>query len=171
MGYTHYWTFKKTSRSASLVETKYKQAVKDIAKVVLHAKKNIVNLSGYTAHTEVGQYGGIDFNGVQDEAHENFYLREHFSQGLDFHFCKTAQKEYDVVVVAALIILKFRLGSNIEISSDGDYGDWIAGLELAKHVLKLKSLKIPLPKQEIVNIEDLDLPDNVLIFRNGRRLI
>jgi len=143
MSYTHYWTFNKTKTKAADVEKAYQRAIRDIHKIVLFSKKNVVNLAGFTAHTKVGAYGGIDFNGVKDDGHENFYLREHFSQGIGFHFCKTARKQYDIVVTAALIVLKHRLKGAVDVSSDGWSDDWEQGLELAKLVLKLKTLKIP----------------------------
>ena len=40
-----------------------------------------------------------------------------------FDFCKTARKPYDVVVCAALLAIKHHQGDNVEIRSDGDFGD------------------------------------------------
>jgi len=150
MGYTHYWRFQKTNQKAAVVEAEYQRAVKDIAKLVKFAKKHIVNLSGYTAHTKIGQYGGIEFNGVGNGGHENFYLREHFNQNFDdgsgFNFCKTAAKPYDIVVTAALSVLKYRLKDNIVVTSDGYRREWQDGVELARKVL---NRKIPNPIEEM----------------------
>lgn len=148
MGYTHYWTFKKPNRGdAAKTEELYQKAVKECAKIIRTYYDANGGLSGYTAHTPIGKYGGILVNGKGDDAHEDFVLREHFKQNFEntdgFDFCKTARKPYDVVVTACLIVLKHRLGDYIKVSSDGYQHEWEAGLELAKRVLKLKTLTIP----------------------------
>jgi len=145
MGYTHYWTMKKAKRGQSAqLENDYQRAVLACAKIAKAYYKDIGGLSGYTAHTALGAYGGIELNGKGDDAHEPFILREHYSETRELDFCKTARKPYDVVVTACLIALKYHLGDNIEISSDGNCCDWVEGLELAKRVLKRKTLEIPL---------------------------
>lgn len=152
MGYTHYWTFKKTKQKSQEVEKVYQTAIKECNKVILYYQKNAESwerLSGYSAHCKNGQYGGINFNGKGKYAHENFYLREHFNQNFDnfgkgFNFCKTARKYYDIVVIACLSILKYRLKDNIDISSDGFYNEWIDGVNLAQKVIKRK-VKNPIP--------------------------
>lgn len=152
MGYTHYWTFKKPKRGETKeVEKRYQAAVLDCARIIKTYYDANGGLSGVTAHTKLGEYGGILVNGKGDDAHEDFSLREHFKKNFDiqfyhnpgFNFCKTARKPYDVVVTACLIVLKHRLGDYIDVSSDGYQHDWEAGLELAKRVLKLKTLTIP----------------------------
>jgi hypothetical protein len=143
MGYTHYWNFTKIKGKATETEELYQKAVKDCQKVILAYKKEHGGLAGYSAHTKLGQYGGIDFNGAREEGHENFLLREHFSVNERFNFCKTARKPYDVVVVACLIVLDFHLKDAISVGSDGDYNEWLEGLELARKVLKRKTLTIP----------------------------
>ena len=66
-------------------------------------------------------------------------MREHFRdnfEGNEFFFCKTAQKPYDVVVVACLAVLKHRMKDLIVISSDGDSADWWLGVAMARRILK-----------------------------------
>lgn len=142
MGYTHYWTFKHTKGSAVRNETKYQQAIKQCNAIISYYSAKFGGLAGYSAHTK-GQYGGIDVNGSRENGHENFLLREHFSENEAFNFCKTAAKPYDVVVTACLIILANKLGTAISVSSDGNSQDWIAGLQLAQNVTRLKSLQLP----------------------------
>ena len=151
MGYTHYFTFKvpKGIKAAKL-EADYQAAILECAKVAKAFNQECsdkgltdARLAGYTAHTKIGQYGGIELNGKGELAHESFTLREHFKQNLDgfgngFAFCKTARKPYDTVVVACLSILKYRLGDAIEVSSDGEAGDWVNGVLLARRTLKRK---------------------------------
>jgi hypothetical protein len=151
MGYTHYWTCKATRGQARKIEAAYQRAIKECNTVIRFAKKHECNLSGYNAHMKANEYGGIKLNGVGDDAHEDFTMREHFNQNISpfflYQFCKTARKPYDIVVVACLCILKDRLGDAIEVSSDGDASDWIDGAALARLVLK-RRIDVP---QEIMN--------------------
>lgn len=151
MGYTHYFTFKvpKGIKAATL-EANYQAAILECAKVAHEynaecADKGLTDarLAGYTAHTKLGAYGGVELNGKGDLGHEFFTLREHFKQNLEgfgggFHFCKTARKPYDTVIVACLAILKYRLGNAIEVSTDGQAGDWVNGVLLARRVIRRK---------------------------------
>lgn len=144
MGYTHYFTFNKPKGvKASDLEAKYKSALLECAKVAkvynaecLEREADWERLSGYTAHTKPGAYGGLQLNGKGENAHETFELREHFSENEGFGFVKTAMKPYDIVVVACLAILKYRLGNAIDVSSDGRNADWNEGVELARRVIK-----------------------------------
>jgi len=144
MGYTHYWTFTSNRGKTAQMEKKYQVAIKKCAKVIRAYSTEFGGLSGYTAHDKTGRYGGLKVNGSREYAHEDFAMREHLSENESFGFCKTAQKPYDTVVVACLIILKHCLGDSIEVSSDGNASEWANGLTLAKQVLGLKTLRIPL---------------------------
>jgi hypothetical protein len=164
MGYTHYWTFRKPAGiPAAELEKNYQQAVKDCVKVIKEYQKNALGsdrLSGYSAHTKPGQYGGVNVNGKQDNAHEPFTLPEHFSDNFKlyvndgsagmsgaFNFCKTARKPYDMVVVACLSILKYRLGDAVDVSSDGTIEDWSEGVLWARVCLK-RAIPNPLNTSE-----------------------
>jgi len=128
--------------SMQKLERKFQTAIKRCQKIVSTYYKANGGLSGYSAHTPPGKYGGLNFNGAREEAHETFVVREHFSENLSFNFCKTAQKPYDVVVIACLIVLKHYLKDAIEVNSDGNCDDWIDGLKLAQRTTGLK-LSIP----------------------------
>lgn len=141
MGYTHYWSFNKAPRGlAKKTEKDYQLALKECAQIV-HAyqvvAEDAARLSGYTAHTKIGEYGGLEVNGKGGKAHEPFTMPEHYSQG-GSSFCKTARKPYDVVVTACLAVLRDRLGNRFSVSSDGYSDDWEAGITLASLVLKRK---------------------------------
>ncbi len=144
MGYTHYFTFKAPARGdAAAVEELYQSTLKEAQRIVSFYQKHATGLdrlSGYSAHTN--RYGGLNFNGKQENAHEPLILREHYKQNEAFNFCKTAQKPYDVVVVAVLCLLKYRLGDLIDVGSDGRALDWAAGAALARAALKRK-IQIP----------------------------
>lgn len=149
MGYTHYWTFNKPKKGkARLTEKKYQSAVKDCAKLIRAHYIANGGLSGYSAHTEAGKYDGILFNGEGSDAHEDFSLRATYKENLDsfgdgFNFCKTAQKPYDVVVVACLLILEHHLGDLIEVSSDGYLDDWYEGRNMVRRYLKNPDFQVP----------------------------
>jgi len=145
MGYTHYFTFNAANKGeAKKAEKLYQLAVKDCAKIIKAYSLANGGLAGYTAHTKLGEYSGIEVNGSRENGHEPFILREHFNENEGFNCCKTAQKPYDRVVVACLIALKNRLGDLVEVSSDGEVQDWAEGLALAERVLKRKSLAVPM---------------------------
>ena len=154
MGYTHYWQFKAIPKGkAASIERKYKKALRDCQRIALayHAACKELDqadfgLSGYTAHTKVGQYGGLKINGKGDLAHEDFIMREHYTQNLDpnlyFGFCKTARKPYDMVITACLTVLKAALGDLLIVNSDGGPSEWVRGVNYAETVLK-RSFKCP----------------------------
>lgn len=140
MGYTHYFTFKPAPKgTAELVEKRYQAALRECQRLVKaynSTAEGDARLSGYSAHTKLGAYGGLDVNGKGDNAHEPFTLREHYSQNVGSNFCKTAYKPYDTVVVACLALLKYRLGDLIEIGSDGSREDWALGVLFAAIALR-----------------------------------
>jgi hypothetical protein len=143
MGYTHYWTFKKAPRgTAAQTEKVYQKAIKECTKVIRDYSETFGGLSGYSAHSDT--YGGVLVNGSERVGQcEPLVLREHFSQNEAFNFCKTGQYPYDTVVTACLIILKHRLGSCIDVTSDGRADNWNDGLILVQKVLGLKKVQIP----------------------------
>lgn len=143
MGYTHYWSFLKGKRNtAAETEASYQKAMLECAKVVKYWYDRNGGISGYTAHTKPGTYGGLGFNGKGEEGCEAFMMREHYSQNDRAGFCKTGRCPYDVLVVACLAILKYRLGDAFDVGSDGTRLDWAEGVQLAQTVLKRK-IQIP----------------------------
>lgn len=152
MGYTHYWAFKTPERKkgeAERIDKLYKKALLEcqrICKAYNKTATGLDRLSGFSAHTKLGQYGGLEVNGKRENRHESFSMREHYRQVLEepFAFCKTARKPYDVAVTACLSVLKYRLGELISVSSDGNAEDWHAGVQLARSVLK-RNVANPIP--------------------------
>jgi len=82
----------------------------------------------------------VNFNGINDDAHETFYVKVNDS---GFNFCKTARKPYDKVVTACLILLKHYFNF-IEVSSDGDLDEWKYGIELFKSVFPDRTISLSL---------------------------
>lgn len=141
MGYTHYW---KVKPKAS--KTKYTAALKDI-KAIVESNETWVLLADLdgNAGTTPELKNGIAFNGIGENSHESFILPKDVTDFQDCEFCKTAQKPYDVVVTACLAVLAFHLGKGIEVSSDGDKSDWLAGIGLACSILN-KVIPNPIKK-------------------------
>jgi hypothetical protein len=81
---------------------------------------------------EVSDYQ-IRFNGVGNDGHETFILKKsgwEFKDvdrpnHLQFNFCKTARKPYDLAVGLVLLVAKNHSPNSIRVSSDGDWeSDW-----------------------------------------------
>lgn len=127
MGYTHY-----LYREKNLDHVKFNNAVKDCQKIV--QELNVpVQFESDNNDPPVFSPELIRFNGVNDDGHETFLIERDFTdsykvtdkQNRFFSFCKTAYKPYDIAVTACLIVLKHHLGNAINVSSDGDYNDWL----------------------------------------------
>lgn len=71
----------------------------------------------------------IRFNGVGDDGHETLVVKR---DSLNFDFCKTNGKPYDIWVTALLILMHFHAPDVWGISSDGGAQDWVAGLNLVR---------------------------------------
>lgn len=138
MGYVHYWTFNVPASGAArnAATRRYYQACIEIAHVVYTYAQQYGGVSGHTAHTAPGDYGGVHFNGsTRAGSCEDFVLREFFIDNTEFNFCKTNQHTYDILVTAALSILAARMGKYVTVASDGVDADWVAGAALASNLL------------------------------------
>ena len=118
MGYTHYWEIKKPLTDELLKDISEKtQQIVDLAK-----EDGIIICNG------MGEEGSeptitptyISLNGCEteeeDNANESFYLS---LEDKGSHFCKTARKPYDAVVVSILKYCKDTYPEYFKISSDG----------------------------------------------------
>ena len=95
--------------------------------------------------------GTVNFNGYKNDGHETFrfdrIIQAHDSQDSSsrhpvkkttkfyFDFCKTAQKPYDLMVCACLIVMKYHLRRDIAIRTDGDNDDWEHATDFVRDVL------------------------------------
>lgn len=141
MGYTHYYYL-----PAEIAQDTFDAIVTDIQKVT---EASGVPLSGDWERTipPVLDDDMVLFNGVGEGAYETFYFSQTWTpmypgrepqtdeKGRIFHFCKTAMKFYDIVVTAALIVVKHHLGDAAHVASDGEDGDWQPGRDLAQSTL------------------------------------
>jgi hypothetical protein len=144
MGYTHYWRPK-----ADIDAAVWERLTKATIGVLSIAKEMGVTIVG--GHGEPDTQPEItdsliSLNGVP--CHESLYLertprvRPGGDPGYErFAFCKTARKEYDVVVTAILCLAEHFSDGFFRVSSDGDPPDWQAGLELANKVVS--GVKLP----------------------------
>ena len=139
MGYTHYFTCKKSVPLESMPKI-----IESVSALFVEAIKTI----------KIGNYNGemhlktpeqifffeadgktlfaIKFNGLGPYDHETFSL--HMAPD-DYEFCKTNRKPYDTLVTAVLIAVYNIEPECWDISSDGDREEWAAGLALARKVL------------------------------------
>jgi hypothetical protein len=132
---------KRAKGETARVEALWLKACTEASKVAKFAyDEGIVSLSGYTAHAEIGRYGGIHINGKGEDGHEDFLLRERFKKAKEqWGFCKTAQKPYDLVVTAMLAVIEHYMGPELfSVSSDGWLDEWVNGVNLARVVLEIE---------------------------------
>lgn len=121
MGYTHYWR-----RIEPAYGPAWDEYILDVSAIVKHCTGEGIPLGN--GGGDEGSYplvgmASIIFNGIGDEAHETF-LMARVPNDRGFAFCKTAHKPYDIAVCLALIMAKKRLGTDIEIASDGSADEW-----------------------------------------------
>jgi len=113
MGYTHYWSEKQKPKKIPA------QAVKIIKEIVDEAyKEGIIQKDYNEKKPPIVNEKEIIFNGVGEDGHETFYYS--VNERDSFHFCKTARKPYDEVVMKVLIVLAKYLPA-IRVYSDGDF--------------------------------------------------
>lgn len=107
MGYTHYW------KNAQEINPEQWGQFKSKCEKIISTLSDIL---------EVKEVSGdlIHFNGIGEDSHEDFYVTR---EAIDFEFCKTARKPYDLPVCMCLLALK-AVCNWVDISSDGDQDDW-----------------------------------------------
>jgi hypothetical protein len=136
MGYTHYFSHKKTSKK------KWMDILADCKK--LHEADD-VSLCHYGDDNDspVFNQAQICFNGMGSDGHETFQvLRAGVPQRLPspsedkgFQFCKTARKPYDTLVCACLLVYMQHSPDTMDLGSDGDPSDWKDAENFVKDLL------------------------------------
>lgn len=116
MGYTHYW-------KAHSVQTIPQPALTMIKKIVGEAHEaGLIQRDFDDPRAPLVAAEEICFNGAGDLGHETFQFLPGDRKP---QFCKTGQKPYDEIVMKVLIALKYHLGENLKVSSDGNFdGEW-----------------------------------------------
>jgi len=141
MGYTHYWTPKKSS------EKKFKEFSETCNRMYKNLPETSETAGGYCADEkiEIGDGAGhlshesqpefstkaVIFNGVGENSHETFYIVKDENE---WNFCKTARKPYDLLVCACLIAAADILGFTL--TSDGGLEDWQPAISFYKKNIK-----------------------------------
>jgi hypothetical protein len=138
VGYTHYWR-----HSSGFEDQQWAAIVKDVAKIFATTNVPLADGLGKPGTKPEITEKDICFNGVEPDDYETFHLTR---AGDDFSFCKTrGDKPYDEVVCAVLIVAAHHAPERIKVSSDGDAGDWVRGLDLVRVALGT-GYSIPLKK-------------------------
>ena len=116
LGYTHYWTLKGCAPAEE-----WSAACKDIRKL-LKAQPGLVRFESEDPSPPLIDALEIRFNGVGNKGHETFTVCSSGQTGSHmpgWAFCKTARKDYDLLVTACLLVLKAHMPLWIKLESDG----------------------------------------------------
>jgi hypothetical protein len=129
MGYTHYYEHKETS------EPRWNLILRDCKKLAASLPTG-VEIAGWDGTGEpVFNDNQIRFNGVAPHSHETFVLERCPGEN-QFAFTKTAQKPYDLLVCACLLVYKRHSPDSMSLSSDGGPGEWRNAEVFVKTVLQ-----------------------------------
>lgn len=119
MGYSH--TFKQKKHCPPEQWAQITDAFKKLLASALITSPLYIQRENDDASSPEVTENEIIFNGIGNDGHETmFFSRNDPGYG----FCKTANKPYDRVVVALLMLANHYAPYVWEIESDGDYGDW-----------------------------------------------
>lgn len=132
MGYTHYWSVKRT-----LNKKEWSKFTDAVVRAIALSEVKICN--GVGEKNPLINEGFVCFNGCAafGEDYETFRIDRVCNYEHDF--CKTARQPYDKVVCAVLILAEKIFGDAISVSSDGTRGideGWVEGEKLAERVLQ-----------------------------------
>lgn len=125
MGYTHYFTPKKKTQLNKSYDEAWDEFVEDVKTLHKALPENLV-IKGWdgtgdpTFGEEVISFNGDGSKGLD---HETLYIEK---GDLEWSFCKTNHKPYDLFVMAVLLAAQYHLG--FVLSSDGTYEDWKDGM-------------------------------------------
>lgn len=113
MGYTHYynvedWTYE--------VQEQYLECL-PIIRDIVKRYRDIIQFECDDPSDPKVDDEGIRFNGIDDDRHDTFYFK---AKSMDFDFCKTNGKPYDLPVCEILLVLRAYIPS-LRLNSDGFY--------------------------------------------------
>ena len=141
---THYWY-----RAPNLDATKFKAFSEDCRKVLNASRVSLVCLVNGNKRNDFQITDNVvNFNGAGKWGHETFYFEKEilaaFSEaGMDedrskcLGFCKTANKPYDICVVACLVLAKIHFGYDVKVRSDDSIDWWRNGADLVRKTLDI----------------------------------
>lgn len=120
MGYTHYFQLHEEP-----TPTRWESFTRGV--------NQLVNASNVPVLAKTDE-NRVLIEGIGKDAHETFYIER---GSIRWNFCKTAQKPYDELVTAVLILARYTFDS-FSLSSDGTWSDWALGRELFTRVKRLE---------------------------------
>lgn len=130
MGYTHYWTFKKSPAKIADGKEKFTNAVA-LFKEGLKKLQDIPLGNGMGEGEPIITDTAVRFNGKAPEVYETCYIAIE-SKGFDF--CKTARQPYDPAVCLLLLCMADAFGDDFEYWSDGNIENGEEGWKRAKEI-------------------------------------
>ena len=137
MGYTHYWTFSKQADIADY-STKMATASAKIKEAYEIVKGDFIHYDLIDTCYDKPKFTDeqIIFNGVTPKMGcESFIIETKHHKTWDF--CKTYGRPYDIMVCAALLILKNVFGDDFSFESDGNIEQGECGWKLAKEIANM----------------------------------
>lgn len=130
MGYTHYFTLKKT------VSNQQWDNFKKDANIIIEHIQNHMGIvlktndnNGIILNNERLNLNGDD---TCDLDYETFLLDKYYPH---FNFCKTGQRPYDLAVCSLLLLAHEHMPYHYDISSDGGFEDWKDAMKLNAEIL------------------------------------
>lgn len=146
MGYTHYVTrnIDKTNNAGDF--DLFVQGFIKLHKVAVEELGiEIGDGLGASKNPEVA-LDRVAFNGYRELSHETFVWERDANR--EFNFCKTAQKPYDALVTACLLLINEIYGDAVRVGSDGNWNDWKVGRHLYEKAFGLTP-KVPFVEEEV----------------------
>ena len=123
MGYTHYFSLSRRD------DLRVEEIGSDIIRLVEASDVPICDAWGEVGTQPEFTSEMVAFNGIGEDGYESFVYPPDFDRqekhGLvvGASFCKTDRRPYDEVVAATLLVLKYHLGNDMRIGSDGNISD------------------------------------------------
>lgn len=154
MGYTHYWY-----QNGDVAPEVWGKITEGVEKIIAAHPEISIRREYNSISPALINSSNIVFNGVGDLGHETFWLNREQEPAPDwqksaktlgtFSFCKTAHKPYDLLVCAALLIVKHHADDVFTLSSDGDWGhDWEPASKLVGDELSIQFTNSPFRSAE-----------------------
>ena len=141
MGYTHYYDIPDRTQNM-----KVHKVANDIAELIRGSGVVIGDFEGEFGTLPVLGPDEITFNGVGDASYESFQYPPDYTRPIKpgWEFTKTDRRPYDVIVTAALIVIKHHMGDAVEVTSDGKFnsGDWYPAYDLYRQTFPDRRLPV-----------------------------
>lgn len=135
MGYTHYYYTSKTLGT----QKEWNEFTNDVTKIINSTDIPLANGMADKDSLPIITNDTVSFNGCEDDSHETLYIENNIkarTKEMEYNFCKTARKPYDLIVMAVLIALKHHF-PRCTVSSDGKNNsiEWQAGRQFTEDIL------------------------------------